>query len=442
MTVIDNTIARDDGRTAYANPVLPAIIGVAAIAAFVAFFVIWGLLAPVSGAAIAQGNLQVQAERQAVQHPYGGVVTRLLVKEGQQVRKGETLMVLSDAEPRAKLDVLASQRDALLAENGRLIAERDQLPQPSFTPVLTQRSSAAAVKQLMDNESAVMASRTRQFETESGMLRSKLAQLQEQIGGAQAQIDGLGRQRDLIEEEAGGARELLQKGFTPKTRVLALERTEAQLDSDRGAKLAERASNEQAIGEARLSLAKLERTRVAEITDGLRKSQASLAELSPKLEAAQDVVARTRITAPASGTVVGLSMFTEGGVIQPGARLLDIIPADDPLIVDGRLQLADVNEVREGAAADIRLTGVARNERPRLRGTVLTVSADKLTDERSGTGYFSTKVKLDPADAAASRVPLQAGMPAEAIITTRPRTLYTYLFGPLIDELTGAFREK
>lgn len=430
------------GPDQYSNPIRPTLIGLTAVAAFVLFFVAWGLLAPVSGAAIAEGNLQVEGQRQSVQHPYGGVVTQLLVKEGQQVEKGETLLVLSDAESRAKLDVLVSQRDALLAQNGRLIAERDNGSEPAFDTALLSRRTDPAVQQTMANEIAVMAARKRQFEAESGMLHSKVQQLQEQIGGTTAQIDGLQRQRTLLEEEAKGARELLEKGFTPKTRVLALERTDAQLAADRGAKLSERSSAEQAIGEAQLGIARLERTRISEITDELRKTQSSLAELGPKIDAARDVLNRTRVAAPASGSVVGLAVFTEGGVIQPGARVLDIIPSDDPLIVDARLQLSDVNEVRPGFAADVRLTGVARNERPRLRGEVLTLSADKLTDDRSGKGYYSLRVKLNPDDVKAAHISLQAGMPTEAIVTTRPRTLVGYLFGPLIDELTGAFREK
>ena len=429
-------------QSRYSNPLRPTLIGLSAVVAFCLFFAAWGLIAPVSGAAIAEGNLQVEAQRQSVQHPYGGVVTQLLVREGQRVKKGDTLLVLSDADPRAKLDVLAFQRDALLAQSGRLIAERDGLKEPAFAAELLERKTDPAVRQTIANELSVMTARTRQFESESGMLRAKVQQLEEQMGGTKAQIEGLERQRALLEEEAKGARELLEKGYTPKIRVLALERTAAQLDADRGAKLSERGSAAQAIGEARLGIARLERSRVSEITDELRKAQSSLAELGPKLDAARDVLNRTRIAAPASGSVVGLAAFTEGGVIQPGARVLDIVPSDDPLIVDARLQLADVNEVQPGFAADVRLTGVARNERPRLRGEVLTVSADKLTDDRSGKGYYSLRVKLNEDDIKAARVPLQAGMPTETIVTTRPRTLVQYIFGPLIDELTGAFREK
>jgi HlyD family secretion protein len=154
------------------------------------------------------------------------------------------------------------------------------------------------------------------------------------------------------------------------------------------------------------------------------------------------VVTRTRITAPASGSVVGLDVFTEGGVVQPGARLMDIVPSDNPLIVAAKLRLSDINDVSVGRRAEVRLTGVNYVERPRLYGTVKTVSADRLTDDKSGEGYFAVEVALEPDDVKKSRVDLQAGMPAEVIVPTRPRTLFEYLLGPLRDELTRAFRER
>ena len=287
-----------------------------------------------------------------------------------------------------------------------------------------------------------MAARRRQFDTQSGILHAKIGQLKEQIEGAQAQVSGLQRQRDLLEEEMKGARQLLASGYTPKTRVLALERTAAQLDADRGAKQSEAAGAEQAIGEAQLGIVNLERERMSEITGQIRQTQSSLAEIQPKIDAAADVLARTTIVAPTTGAVVGLTAFTVGGVVQPGAKLMDIVPSDDPLIVDARLQLVDISDVKSAQSADVRLTSVPRNERPRLRGEIMTVSADKLTDDKSGTGYYSVRVRLDPDDVKASRVSLRPGMPTEVIVPTRPRTLMAYLVGPLADEISGAFREK
>jgi HlyD family type I secretion membrane fusion protein len=199
---------------------------------------------------------------------------------------------------------------------------------------------------------------------------------------------------------------------------------------------------QQQIAQNDLEMAKVERARMSEITDQLRATENKLAELAPKIDAATDVVTRTRITAPATGSVVGLDVFTEGGVVQPGAKLMDIVPSDNPLIVAARLKLSDINDVAVGRRAEVQLTGVNYVERPRLYGAVQTVSADRLTDDKSGQGYYAVEVALDPDDVKKSRIELQAGMPAEVIVPTRPRTLFEYLLGPLRDELTRAFRER
>ncbi len=440
MTALSPSAVALRGR--YADPTRPARIGLIVIAAFVACLTAWGSLAPVSGAAIADGNFQVESQRQSVQHPYGGVVLRLLVREGEIVEKGQTLLQLDETEPRSRLDVLLAEQEALLAQNARLAAERDGTPEFAVPDALASRKAEPSVIQAMANERAVMAARKNQFDAEAGMLRQKTAQLREQIAGLRSQVASLDRQRSLLDEETQGARQLLVSGYAPKTRVLALERSMAQLDAERGGKLSEIASDEQAIGEAELALARLGRQRMTEITDQLRTTQSKLAELEPRIEAARDALARTRVTAPMSGAVIGLSIFTEGGVIQPGAKLLDIVPLDNPLIVDARLQLFDVNEVKPGQPAEIRLIGIPWTERPRLRGEVMTVSADKLTDQQSGRGYYSLRVRPNADDLRKLPLSLQAGMPAQVIVTTRPRTFVTYLFGPLLDEITGAFRER
>lgn len=434
--------SRPQAQASISHPMRPAMWGGGVIVLFLAFLTIWGFTAPVSGAAVAEGSLQVKGQRQSVQHPYGGVIEKLNVTDGQEVTKGDLLVQLTDHEPRARLDVLRAERITLLAQEARLIAERDHQTEPDFKKRLAVFSEHANAAQAIASERAVLGARQRQFDTQKNMLESKISQLSEQTSGLQAQVDGLKRQSELLEEEAQGARQLLASGFTPKTRVLALDRTAAQLDGERGSKQAEAASLQQAIGEAKLGLAKLERERVTEITNDLRQVSSSLAENGPKLEAATDVLNRTAITAPSSGTVVGLSVFTEGGVIQPGAKLMDVVPQDDPLIVDARLQLTDIGDVRRAQPADVRLTSVPRNERPQIRGEIMTVSADKLTDDKTGKGYYAVRVKLNDDDVKASKVALQPGMPTEIIVTTRPRTLVGYLIGPLTDEISGAFREK
>jgi HlyD family secretion protein len=442
MTAIDDGYAPMRDRARYARPARPALIGGSVVAAFAAAMTMWGTLAPISGAAIASGNLQVEGRRQSVQHPYGGVVRQLTARDGARVEKGQLLIRLDDSDPRAKLDVLTADRDAALAARARLMAERDKSDAPDFDEHLRARGDLSAVRQAMANETAMMAARKHQFAAETAVLRGKIKELESQITGTQAQLAGTEKQRELLTDEMNGAQHLFAQGYTPKTRILALQREDARLQADIGAQQASIAGMQQQIAQNDLEIARVERARMSEITDQLRATENKLAELSPKIDAATDVMARTRITAPATGSVVGLDVFTEGGVIQPGARLMDIVPTDNPLIAAAKLKLSDINDVAVGHRAEVQLIGVNYIERPRLYGTVDTVSADRLTDDKSGQGYYAVEVALDPNDVKKSRIDLQAGMPAEVIVPTRPRTLFEYLLGPLRDEITRAFRER
>ncbi|WP_159588034.1 HlyD family type I secretion periplasmic adaptor subunit [Chelativorans xinjiangense] len=429
-------------NAAYRDPLRPALWGLVAILAFVLLFVVWGYVAPLSSAAIAEGSLQVQGQRQSVQHPYGGVISELLVVEGQHVERGQPLVELDVAEVRAKLDIANAEVVSLLAQQARLICERDNAGPECLDDFKAENRSRPGLAEAVANERAVMLARAEHYEAEKGMLTSKAAQLQERIAGLTAQIEGLTKQSISLQGEIEGAQKLLASGYTPKTRVLQLERTSAGLLADKGSRLADMAEAKQEISEAELAVARLGRERISDITDQIRKTQSSLAEALPKLDAARDVMNRTVIRAPVSGSIVGLSVFTEGGVIQAGAQLMDIVPEDSPIVVDARLPLSDINYVRPGIEADVRLTGVTRNDRPQLRGEIISVSADKFTDSQSGAEYFAVRVKLNPEDMKNSTVRLQPGMPAEVVVTAKSRTLAGYLLGPLLDEIGYAFREQ
>jgi len=426
----------------YSDPMRPAVWGAGALMAFAALFILWGYVAPLSSAAIAEGSLQVQAQRQSVQHPYGGVVSRLLVTEGQYVERGQPLLELDGTEARAKLDIANAEVVALLAQQARLVCERERVGPECLDDFEKENRSRPGIEEAVANERSVMLARAEQYEAEKGMLVSKVAQLQEEIAGLTAQIEGLSKKSASLDDEIAGARKLLASGFTPRTRVLELERASAQVLADQGSRIAEVAGAKQAISEAELAVARLDRQWITEITDQIRNTRSQLAESLPKLEAAQDVANRTVIRAPVSGSIVGLTVFTEGGVIQAGARLMDIVPDDNAMIVEARLPLSDVNYVEPGLGADIRLIGIPRNVRPQIRGEIISVSADKFTDSISGTSYFAVRAKLDPDDVRESNVRLQPGMPAEVVVTTKPRTLASYLVSPLLDEIGYAFREQ
>jgi HlyD family type I secretion membrane fusion protein len=420
----------------------PIRAGIYVIALFFGGLGTWSALAPMAGAAIAPGFVKVEGNRQSLQHRYGGTIREILVKDGDQVTSGQVLMRLDDISVRARADSLTAVYDSLKAVEARLIAERDGAAEPAFDAALLGRRHEPVVASAIANQTALLRSRTEKFETEIGVLRQRKAQLREQINGARIQAEAAERQRELIREELKGTLELYEKGYAPKTKVLALERAEAELMSNGGARRADMAKFEEAIGQTEIEISRAEHTRLSEVTDQLRDTQTKLAETEPQLQDARDVVERTELVAPASGEVVGLKVFTKGGVISPGTTLLDIVPSKGTLIFEARVKPLDVHDVASGALADVRLTGMIGRQHPALRGKVMTISADRLEDARSGQPYFVALVAVDPRSLDESGVTLQPGMPADVLITTKPRSVLQYILSPLSDQMALAFREK
>lgn len=429
-----------DDRAAWSQPHRPARIGLAVIAAFVLVIGGWSALAPLSDAAIAQGSLQVEGRRQSVQHPYGGVVKQIAVTEGQHVEQGEVLVTLSDTEPRAERDVLVVEKAGLAVRRQRLIAEREGAADFE-QPAGLDRIDPATLEEAVASERALMSARRRQHESAVTVIERRIEQLQSTRDGAEVEAEGLERQIALTEEELKAARTLLEQGYTPRPRVLGLERDAAQLRSALAAKRAEIASAAQAVAEAQAEIAGLERSRLAAITEELRDAEAALSAVEPKIAAAEDALLRTAIRAPASGEIVALSVFTEGGVVAAGAPLMEIVPSAAPFFVDARLRLTELHGIAAGQRAEIQLLSAPRSVRPDLSGLVETVSADRLEDERTGEGYYAIQVRLDADDVAASDFALQAGMPVQVVMPTQARTLIDYLTSPLFDEFDTAFRE-
>lgn len=429
-----------NSRSLYSDPWRPAHWGIAAIVGFVFLLTLWGSVAPLAGAVIANGSFEVEGRRQSVQHPYGGVVTELLVEEGQSVERGDVLIRLSSSEPQAQFDVLKGTYDALRARRARLIAEREGSDAPAFPDDLAEAGDSG--RQLIENELSLFEAHARQHGANVDLVEQRIVQLREQAEGIRTQIEGLERQASSLEEEVAGLRQLLENGLVPRNRVLEIERSIDEARTQAGVRRSELMGVEESIGEARLEIARLERNRLSEVTDQLQQTDAALAENQPNLEAAEDVLARSQIRAPATGRVVGLSVFTEGGVIEAGTRLMDIVPAGTPLFVEARLRLTDIGDVEAGQMADVRLVGMPRDVRPKLNATIRNISPDSLDDQATGERYYALQLALEPEEIACAGMDLQPGMPVQVVIETRPRTLVGYLTSPLLDEVTSAFRER
>jgi HlyD family type I secretion membrane fusion protein len=383
----------------------------------------------------------VESHRQAVQHQDGGIVKDILVKEGSLVSERDVLIRLDATALKADAEVQSSQKTALEALQARLLAERDGLADLVLDDELKSRRETAEAAPAIAGQEALLRSRRRALASQVAVHRTHIEQARQQLIGYEAQLAATRRELEIATDEHSGVAQLLAKGFAPRTRVLALEREIAELTGRIGDLGASIARTRQQIGESEAEIERLYRERDNDVAQQLRDAQNSLGEIAPKLRATLQALSRIELRAPRTGYVVGLSVFNPGSVIRGGDRVLDIVPIDSPLVIETRVRPEDIDQVRVGMKAEVRLTGLNWRVTPIIDGAVTGVSADRMTDERSGESYFQVLVELDPEKVAPVRRHLISGMPALAMFPTRERTALEYLLKPIRDGFDRALRE-
>jgi HlyD family secretion protein len=418
---------------------------------FFLLFLGWAAMARLDAAAVAPGRVAVLGQRQTVQHRDGGVVGAIFVKEGQRVRKDEVLLRLAAAEVQAQESALGAQAIGLIAQRARLRAEQLGLaavPTPPEFATLTTPAHREEAARALQVQQLQLRTRSSLLATQQDVLGQQGARVGEQSQGFRRQLEAIQEQERLIIEELEGMRDVSEKGFVSKNRIRALERARADLAGQRGRLQAAISESAESIGESRLRVVESERSQQERIASELRDVEFSLGEVMPKWQAARDQSARTEVRAPATGTVVGLSVFTVGGVITPGQKLMDIVPDRTPLVVEARFAPEDVDDLSPGQRADIRFTGLPQQSLPALEGRVERVSADSFVDERTGDAFFTGTVIVAPEQLDVLResrgrdFTLKPGMPVEIMIPLRKRTALQYLVGPLTDAFRRSFREQ
>ncbi|WP_332653612.1 HlyD family type I secretion periplasmic adaptor subunit [Brevundimonas sp.] len=429
------------------SPRRELIIGGVIILLFFGLFLGWAAFAPLDAGAYGQGQIAVSGNRQAVQHREGGVVSALHVAEGDTVERGQVLLTLSSGELQATERGVASQVFALLAQRARLIAERDGLrgiPTPPEFADLPPGDAALAQESLRIQQLQFGARRVGRS-TETGVLSQRIAQLNEQILGYERQISANIEQQRLIQEELTGMRSLAEQGYAPLTRVRALERTAAQLDGELGSLRAQIARSREAVGETRLQMSGVSSEMNEDVADQLRQIDVQLNELRPRMTELRSQIARSEVRSPASGQVVGLTIFTQGGVIQPGQTLMEIVPTDASQIIVAQISPNDVDNLRVGQTTEVRFPGLRERNPPTIHGRVTRISADSFTVEETGASYFRAEIVV-PADEMAklgrSASTLRPGSPVEIIILLRKRTALSYLLEPLTNNLWRSGSEQ
>lgn len=412
------------------------MIGGAVIAAFFVLFLGWAAFAPLDAGAFAQGQVAVSGNRQAVQHRDGGVVSVLAVAEGDTVRQGQVLIQVSGGDLAATERGLTGQVLALLAQRSRLIAERDRLgsvptpPEFATLPPEDQPLAAEALRLQRIQFEARSSGRS----TERGVLQQRISQLEQQAEGLQRQIAANIEQRRLIDEELAGMRSLAAQGYAPMTRVRALERQAAELDGQQGSLRAQVAATREQIGETRLQISAVGTTTNEDVAEQLRNIEIQLNELQPRLTATRAQIARNQVRAPASGQVVGLTIFTAGGVIQPGQTLMEIVPTDASQIIVAEIDPADIDNLRIGQDTEVKFPGLRETNPPIVRGRITRISADSFTREQTGARYFRAEIVVPQAELeklGPSAAFIRPGAPVEVVVLLRRRTALQYLLEPL-----------
>lgn len=396
-----------------------------------------------SGAVIAQGTLVVDSNVKKVQHPSGGVVGAILVREGDTVMAGQVLVRLDETVTRANLAIVTKSLDELETRLARLEAERDGKAAVAFPPELIQRQDDPAILRIVTGEQSLFDLRRAAREGQKAQLRERITQLGEEIAGLTEQRDAKKLEITLIGRELEGIRQLWKSRLVSIERITALERDAARLEGEHGQLTASVAQAKGRGSEIELQIIQIDQDLRSEVAAEIREIQGRVSELVERKVAAEDQLKRIEIKSPQDGIVHQLAVHTVGGVIQAGEPILLIVPVSDELTVEVRVAPQDIDQVTTGQTAILRLSAFNQRTTPELSGILTKIAADLSIDERSGFSYYKARVVLPKEEVAKLKgLTLTPGMPAEVFFPTGARTILSYLVKPLSDQVERAFREE
>lgn len=403
----------------------------------------WASTAEISGALIAPGSVVVDSNVKKVQHPTGGVVGEVRARDGDHVKAGDILVRLDETVTRANLAIVSKGLIELYARKARLAAERDGAETVATPKELADKTGDADVQEALASERKLFELRRTARLGQKQQLRQRITQLQEEIGGLQAQQDAKSKETELIEQELGGMRELWKKNLIPLDKLTALERESARLQGERGQLIASAAQAKGKIAETELQILQVDQDLSSDVAKELRETDGKIGEYVERKVAAEDQLRRTDIRAPQDGVVFQSTANTVGGVIAAGDTIMLIVPESDKLLVEAKVDPKDIDKVEFGQPVLLRFSAFNIRTTPEITGTVARIAADTTTDQRTGQTYYLVRIAMAPEQIARlGDVKLTPGMPVEAFIQTGQRTMLSYLIKPLHDQLMRAFREK
>jgi HlyD family secretion protein len=423
---------------------LHLIIGLAVVLVLAGGFGGWASTVQISGALIAPGAVVVDSNVKKVQHPTGGVVGEVRVRDGDLVKAGDIVVRLDDTVTKASLAIVVKTLNGLYARAARLEAEQRGDSKLTFPPQLTERADDPDVQNVMVSETKLFEVRVHGRAGQKAQLRERVLQLNEEIGGLSAQEQAKDKEIALIEKELVGVRQLYDQHLVQLTRLTTLERDAARLNGERAQYIAQRAQAKGKITETELQIIQVDKDMVSEVSKDLRETNDKIGEFVERKVTAEDQLRRVDIRAPQDGMVLQNNVHTVGGVITAGDAMMMIVPQADDLSVEAKVDPKDIDKLQIGQKTLMRFSAFNQRTTPELTGAVTRVSADVTTDQRTGQSYYTIRVSLPPTEVArlGDNNKLIPGMPVEAFVQTGDRTMLSYLIKPLHDQLMRSFRER
>ncbi len=402
----------------------------------------WAAVTELAGAVIAPGVVVVDSNVKKVQHPIGGIIKELLVRNGDFVKAGQVIVRLDDTQARSELAIHIKRNDELLARQARYEAELAGADRIVFPPQLTNRGSDPGIAQLLVTQERLFAMQREARNGQKAQLRERIAQLGQKVIGLEAQATAKGKEIEWIRKELEGITSLWNKNLTEFNRVVALQRDLARAEGDAGQLAAAMAESKNKIAEIELQILQIDQDMQSEVGKELATLRADLAICTERKIAAEDVFSRIEIKAPQDGFVHDMSVSTVGGVIAAGEEIMQIVPANDTLDVWAKIPPETIDQVRVGQTAVLRFSAFDQRTTPEIDGSVTIVSADLVKDDKTNETYYSARIAIPPQRLQELGLKLLPGMPVEAAIRTDDRTIVSYLTKPLSDQMQKAFRER
>ncbi len=406
-------------------------------------FLLWAIFAPLDKGVPMSGTVASESSRKAIQHQSGGTVDEILVKDGDVVKAGQVLVRMNDVVVKAQADMSRGQYYTARAAEARLLAERDGKSAIAFPPALEAEKSDPRVAPVIALQNQLFASRRLALQSELGALEENIAGIKAQQRGLEESRDSKKQQIEMTRSQLVGMRDLAKDGYVAHNRLLDLERTHAQLSGSLSEDIGNIGRSQRQVLE--LNLRKIQRKEEfqKEVRTQLVDAQREAAALESRITAQDFEFESADIKSPVDGTVVGVSVFTRGGVVAPGAKMMDIVPSDDALVVEGHLPVNLVDKVRPGLPVELIFSAFNTNKTPHIPGVLTSVSADRFVDERTGAPYYRVRARVTPEGAKiAASLDIRPGMPADLFVKTGERSMMSYLLKPLFDRAESSLSEE